>query len=102
MNLKLEEEEEKTKQEKPTKNISHHSETSSVEPPKEYELMLQKLEAEVRNHIRVEQQLKLQLETMQFKMEELENSNKKHIETTKKLSAVFFNCGTSIECRDPR
>lgn len=44
---------------------------ASQEPlPKEFEQMLQKLESEVRGHIRLEQQLKLQLEAQQVKMEE--------------------------------
>ena len=34
--------------------------------------MLQKLEGEVRNHIRVEQQLKLHIESVHQKIEELE------------------------------
>lgn len=46
-------------------------ESGSQEPlPKEFEQMLQKLEAEVRGHIRVEQQLKLQMEAQQFRLEE--------------------------------
>lgn len=35
---------------------------SMDEPPKDYETMLQKYEAEVRNHIKIEQQLKLHIE----------------------------------------
>ena len=46
---------------------------TDYEPPKEYEKVIQKLEADVRNHIRVEQQLKLHIETVHNKMEELEN-----------------------------
>lgn len=34
------------------------------EPPKDYEMMLQKYEAEVRNHIKIEQQLKLHIECL--------------------------------------
>lgn len=40
----------------------------------EYEQMIQKLEADVRNHIRVEQQLKLHIESIQNKLEEYERS----------------------------
>jgi len=38
----------------------------------QFEAMLQKLESEVRNHIRIEQQLKLHLEAAQSRVEELE------------------------------
>lgn len=38
----------------------------------QFETLLQKLEAEVRNHIRVEHQLKLHIETHQHRIEELE------------------------------
>ena len=41
-------------------------------PPKEYEQQLQQYEAEVRNHIRVEQQLKLHIEVLNEKIEEFE------------------------------
>lgn len=41
----------------------------------QFEAMLQKLESEVRNHIRVEQQLKLHLEAAQSRVEELEKGN---------------------------
>lgn len=42
------------------------------EPPKDYEVMLQKYEAEVRNHIKIEQQLKLHIECLQDKLEDAE------------------------------
>ena len=45
---------------------------SDYEPPKEYEKVIQKLEGDIRNHIRVEQQLKLHIETVHNKMEEYE------------------------------
>jgi len=41
----------------------------------QFEAMLQKLESEVRNHIRVEQQLKLHLEAAQSRVEELEKKS---------------------------
>lgn len=46
------------------------------EPPKDYELMLQKYEAEVRNHIKIEQQLKLHIEVLQDKLEDAEKLGK--------------------------
>jgi len=41
-------------------------------PPKEYEQQLQQYEAEVRNHIRVQQQLKLHIEVLNERIEEYE------------------------------
>ena len=58
-------------------------ETESVlsidEAPSEYESMLQKYEAEVRNHIKIEQQLKLHIECVQDKLEDQEKQLKKEI-----------------------
>ena len=42
-----------------------------------YEQMIQKLEGDVRNHIRVEQQLKLHVESLTFKSEEAEKENER-------------------------
>lgn len=39
--------------------------------------MLQKLEEEIRNHIRTEQQLKLYIESLQEKIEELTKENER-------------------------
>ena len=47
------------------------------EPPKDYEMMLQKYEAEVRNHIKIEQQLKLHIECLQDKLEEAEKERQR-------------------------
>ncbi|OMJ91447.1 hypothetical protein SteCoe_6029 [Stentor coeruleus] len=51
----------------------------------QFETMLQKLEAEVRNHIRVEHQLKLHIENIQNKNEELE---KYKLEADMKISKL--------------
>ena len=40
--------------------------------------MIQSLEADVRKHIRVEQQLKLHIEGIEQRVEELENENQKY------------------------
>lgn len=49
------------------------STSKSIElPPKEYEQQLQLYEAEVRNHIKVEQQLKLHIEVLQEKIDDME------------------------------
>ena len=80
MNMKMEEQQdnkehedrEKRKQKKskrkrsPREDGDNVGDESSVistdEAPSEYESMLQKYEAEVRNHIKIEQQLKLHIE----------------------------------------
>jgi len=58
------------------------SSTPPEDPTKEYENMLQKLEEEARNHIRVEQQLKLHVEALQTKVDDLE---KELSDMTKKM-----------------
>jgi hypothetical protein len=57
-----------------------------VQRNEKFEAMLQKLEAEVRNHIRVEHQLKLHIENNQSEHEELENMNQKLLQQIKELS----------------
>lgn len=58
-----------------------------------FESMLQKLEAEVRNHIRVEHQLKLHIETNQSQAEELELQNNKLLSQIKELNDKSRNLG---------
>jgi len=43
------------------------------DPPKVYEELIQTLEADVRKHIRIEQQLKLHIESIEYRNEELEH-----------------------------
>ena len=69
MNMKMEEHQDQVEKNKKTKKKQKDggaSETESVisqdGPPSDYEQMLQKYEAEVRNHIKIEQQLKLHIE----------------------------------------
>lgn len=45
--------------------------------PKVYEDLIQQLEGDIRKHIRIEQQLKLHIESMENRIEELENENEK-------------------------
>jgi len=61
--------------------VSHRS-TSF--PPKEYEEQLQKYEGEVRNHIKIEQQLKLHIDGLNEKIEELETTVKRAAKDAKK------------------
>ncbi len=53
----------------------------------EYEKMIQKLERDVRDHIKIQQQLKLHIETLQNKIEESEKQrpSKKHVEVIEQL-----------------
>ena len=44
-------------------------------PPKDYEQMLQSLEEEIRNHISMEQQLKLATEAAQTEADEMNSEN---------------------------
>lgn len=46
-------------------------------PPKDYEQMLQSLEEEIRNHVSVEQQLKLEAEASQTECDEAISENRK-------------------------
>ena len=58
-------------------------------PPEEYETQLQDYEAEVRNHIKVEQQLKLHIEVLQEKIDDLEKEKKEWEAKTTKEKAVL-------------
>ena len=88
MSIKLENEDQSKRYNKGD-SVTQKSEVS-MEPPKDYESMLQKLEAEVRNHIRVEQQLKLHIETMQGKMEEYETQLNNHLNKVTSLVDVII------------
>eukprot|EP00347_Sterkiella_histriomuscorum_P007427 403348960 len=89
LSLKLEEQEKelkKGKDKKETQAVVHNfkSDVSSIvdffsdqssyriEPPVEYENQIQKLENDVRNHIRIEQQLKIHLDNVLQKLEDQE------------------------------
>ncbi|OMJ85140.1 hypothetical protein SteCoe_13606 [Stentor coeruleus] len=68
-----------------------------------FESMLQKLEAEVRNHIRVEHQLKLHIETNQSQAEELEQQNNKLLSQIKELNDKIKNFSkNSFDKRDSK
>ena len=57
----------------------------------EYEQQLQKLESEVRNHIRIEQQLKLYFENAQQKLEDVEKQRDIDLlELNNKLLVIFL------------
>ncbi len=65
-------------------------ELGPAEQAKEYELMIQKLEEEARNHVRVEQQLKLHLESLQFKLDDLERLKEENGVLIKSLNEVLL------------
>lgn len=52
-------------------------------PPKEYEELIQKLEGDVRMHIRVEQQMRLHIENLQQRIEDLERENTSNLKKVK-------------------
>jgi len=56
----------------------------------DYEQMLQKLEEEVRDHIRIEQQLKLHIDSLQDKIEEMEKETK-DLQEKLKIQVSAFN-----------
>lgn len=60
------------KKDSPSK--SHASQTSETmtEPPKEYERIIQKLEADIRGHIRLEHEMKIHMDYLEGKCEEFE------------------------------
>ena len=83
MNLKIEEHEEEFEEKlwKRIKTIRNDEkeaiDSDMSEAPNNYETVIQKLEADVRSHISVEQQLKLYVESYQNKLEDEERENEK-------------------------
>ena len=72
--MKLEENEEKVNEavKERMKILHNKGQYDLSQSPEEYEKIIVKLEAEVRNHISVQQQMKLYIESYQSKVEELE------------------------------
>ena len=52
--------------------------TFALEPPMEYEEIIQKLEADIRKHIRIQNQLKLHIESLQLRVDEKEKQELYH------------------------
>ena len=76
------------------------SETELINRNNQFESGLQKLEAEVRNHIRVQHQLKLYIEINKEKISELEKiefADKSRIKELEKIIEKFTNKGNDIE-----
>jgi hypothetical protein len=61
------------------RSSTHSSLTNREGPPKVYEEIIVGLEADVRKHIRIEQQLKLHIESIESRLDELELENEKLI-----------------------
>ena len=59
--------------------------TSREGPPKEYEEIIQTLEGDIRKHIRIEQQLKLHIETIEGQLDQLELENERLVNECQKL-----------------
>lgn len=76
MNMKMDESETAKPKKEPVLSDTE-SLRSMDDPPKDYEQMLQKYEAEVRNHIKIEQQLKLHIECVQDKLDDCEKQQGK-------------------------
>jgi chromosome segregation ATPase len=74
MTMKIEESEDKVNEvvKQRMKDLHNKGQYDLSQSPEEYEKIIQKLEAEVRNHISVQQQMKLYIESYQSKVEELE------------------------------
>jgi len=83
MNLKLEEDH---KSEQIKTQMNPKDENS---PENGYEIALRRLEEEIRNHVRVEQQLKIQLENMSFAKDELDHIKQKLSNFEKSHKDVF-------------
>ena len=74
-----------------------------IQRSEQFESMLQKLEAEVRNHISVEHQLKLHIENNQLQTEELELQNTKYTALIRELNEKIKNLAKgSIERKESK
>ena len=58
-------------EEKSVEDSAYDSVKTEAGPPREYEELVQKLEGDVRMHIRVEQQMRLHIENLQQQIEDL-------------------------------
>ena len=66
---------------------SERSHFTSIEgPPKVYEDIMRQLEADIRKHIRIEHQLKLHIESVEDRVEELEREQEENQKTLTEAS----------------
>lgn len=68
---------------------TEESRENGGETAQEYEAIIQKLEAEIRSHVRVEQQLKLYVETLQFKLDEIQTQLQQYTDKNKELEETL-------------
>jgi hypothetical protein len=73
------------------RNYLNQDKSEVLKTNEKFENMLQKLEAEVRNHIRIEHQLKLHIENSQNHTEELQNFNQQLLSQIKELNEKVKN-----------
>lgn len=79
------------------KEYKNSDKAELVKKSEQFETMLQKLEAEVRNHIRIEHQLKLHIETSQTKVDELEKSKDFASRQIKELESKLIEKPNDLE-----
>eukprot|EP00826_Nyctotherus_ovalis_P059212 TRINITY_DN8215_c0_g1_i6.p1 TRINITY_DN8215_c0_g1~~TRINITY_DN8215_c0_g1_i6.p1 ORF type:complete len:365 (+),score=127.94 TRINITY_DN8215_c0_g1_i6:164-1258(+) len=74
----------------------YNSVQSGKEVQEDYEEQIQKLEAETRMHIRVEQQLKLHVDSIQAKLEEYEKTISKLTKSIKRLETKLLDASNRM------
>jgi hypothetical protein len=90
MNMKIEEQNDKKKSKHPIDSLSGTSSTSSIPAAhEEYEKILRQLEAESRQHIQVEQQMKIHIECLQDKLDANSKKEEEVEKEQKKLKRVM-------------
>eukprot|EP00826_Nyctotherus_ovalis_P063333 TRINITY_DN927_c0_g1_i3.p1 TRINITY_DN927_c0_g1~~TRINITY_DN927_c0_g1_i3.p1 ORF type:complete len:153 (+),score=53.98 TRINITY_DN927_c0_g1_i3:259-717(+) len=70
------------------------------ETVQEYEVIIQKLEAEIRSHVRVEQQLKLYVETLQFKLDEIQTQLQQYTDKNKELEETLTKLRENAKAKE--
>lgn len=77
--------------------------TSIEGPPKVYEEIMRQLEADIRKHIRIEHQLKLHIESVEDRVEELEREqedNEKVLAQAKEMKKLVDGLKEDIKAKD--
>ena len=74
--------------------VSFH--TFALDPPMEYEEIIQKLEADIRKHIRIQNQLKLHIESLQSKVDEKEKIDAKRDEKLEESEKIIKKLKQSL------
>lgn len=79
------------------RNFSMLEEYQGYKAHEQYQKALQKLEGEVRHHIKIEQQMKLHIDATQAKLEDLEKFKGEGFETLKKENAKLLEKVKNLE-----